>query len=186
MAAGSTYSKAVFSNVSATSSQQALLPETMKVPTRAQVAFISGHMDITPEQFIKHYHDLLDSALAQDHHFVMGDAKGVDASALAYLLAQKDIYPNILQRITVHLSRPGQLAMYQAMGVRTVCTSERYDKRNPRARHLNRDVGMTQASDYDILWVRTEAEAKAFYGQKWRARVSGTELNRLRRLEMAR
>lgn len=71
------------------------------------------------------------------------------------------------------------------MGVRTVCIdNERHDKRDPRARYVKRDAGMTQASDYDILWARTEGEERALYGRKWRARVSATELNRLRRLEM--
>lgn len=45
---------------------------------------------------------------------------------------------------------------------------------------------MTMASDYDILWARTDEEAKLLYGAKWRAdRVSATELNRRRRLEVA-
>ncbi len=159
-------------------------PTTKPAPSRTPTAFISGHMEITPQEFTQHYEPRLHDALALGHHFVIGDAKGVDASALAYLLAQEHNYPDVQQRITVHVSRPGQLGRYQAMGVRTVCTTERYDKRDPRARHLNRDAGMTQASDYDILWARTEREEKAMYGGKWRPRVSATELNRLRRLEM--
>ena len=70
------------------------------------------------------------------------------------------------------------------MGVRTECEYERYDKENPRARHLNRDARMTRASDYDILWARTEDEERELYGERWRPRVSATEMNRLRRLEV--
>lgn len=162
---------------------QPLVPVGEIMNSRAQIAFVSGHMDITPQQLVQHYLPRLDDALAQGHFFVIGDAKGVDASALDYLLSQSDKYPNIRQRITVHLSRPGRLSEYQAMGVRTECTSERYDKKDPRAKHLNRDARLTQASDYDILWARTEAEEKALYGQKWRPRMSATEMNRLRRLE---
>jgi hypothetical protein len=44
---------------------------------------------------------------------------------------------------------------------------------------------MTRASDYDILWARSEEEARKRYGDKYRTRVSATELNRLRRLELA-
>lgn len=40
---------------------------------------------------------------------------------------------------------------------------------------------MTLNSDYDILWVRSEDESRAFYGTKWRPRISATELNRQRR-----
>ena len=169
-------------SASATTSQPSV-PVGKTIDSGALIAFVSGHMDITPEQLAQHYLPRLDKALAQGHLFVIGDAKGVDASALAYLLSQSDKYPDIRQRITVHLSRPQRLSEYQVMGVRTECTSERYDKKDPRARHLNRDARMTQASEYDILWARTEAEEKVFYGQKWRPRMSATEMNRLRRLE---
>ena len=45
---------------------------------------------------------------------------------------------------------------------------------------------MTAASTYDILFVRSDEDNKALYGAKWRPRVSATELNRLRRAELAR
>ena len=61
--------------------------------------------------------------------------------------------------------------------MQTICNWERYNRKDPRARHLNRDAGMTQASDYDILWAITEADEKAWYGQKWRLRVSAMEMN---------
>ena len=152
--------------------------------TNPRIAFISGHMDITLLQFSTHYEPRLDSALSLGHHFVIGDAKGVDASALTYLLAQSDRYPDVRQHITVHVSRPGQLSKFQAMGVRTECSDERCDRREPRKRHLDRDARMTRASDYDILWTRSENEEREFYGERWRARVSATEMNRLRRVEM--
>ena len=160
--------------------------ETISRPKRypPQIAFVSGHMNLTPQQLSEHYFPRLDEALAQGHHFVIGDAAGLDTSALTYLLAQIDKYPDIKQRITVHISRPSQIDKYQSMGMHTECVSEKYQKGDPRARHLNRDARMTRASNYDILWVRTEAEERALYGQKWRPRVSATEMNRLRRLEV--
>ena len=50
-----------------------------------------------------------------------------------------------------------------------------------RQRHLDRDARMTAASDFDILYVRTDEEARGFYGEKWRKRISATEMNRDRR-----
>ncbi|KAL6718004.1 hypothetical protein ACLMJK_004089 [Lecanora helva] len=164
---------------------QSIQPLDSEVVTKPQIAFISGHMDITPEQFLQHYQPRLDLALSQGHHFVIGDAKGLDGTALTYLLEQRGKYPDVHQRITVHASRPGQVRWYQDLGVGVECTPEKYDKKSPRARHLNRDARMTRASDYDILWARTELEEKALYGDKWRPRVSATELNRRRRLELA-
>lgn len=49
---------------------------------------------------------------------------------------------------------------------------------------LQRDVRMVRASDYDILWTRSENDARKLYGDKYRSRVSATELNSLQRLEV--
>ena len=141
-------------------------PSPQFLITNPRIAFISGHMDITLLQFSTHYEPRLDSALSLGQHFVIGDA-----NALTYLLAQSDRYPDVRQHITVHVSRPGQLSKVQAMGVRTECSDERCDRREPRKRHLDRDAGMTRASDYDILWARSEDEEREFYGERWRARV---------------
>ena len=43
---------------------------------------------------------------------------------------------------------------------------------------------MTAVSDYDILYVRSEAESRQLYGPKYRPRVSGTEMNRMRRAKL--
>ena len=54
----------------------------------------------------------------------------------------------------------------------------RYGRDARRYRHVQRDAAMTAASDYDILYVRTEAESRAIYGARYRPRVSATEMNR--------
>lgn len=84
----------------------------------------------------------------------------------------------------MRVSRPGQVGTHQTMGLRTECAFERYDIRNPSARHLKRGARITQALDYDIIWARSEADEKTLYGEKWRPRVSAIELNKLRRLEI--
>lgn len=53
--------------------------------------------------------------------------------------------------------------------------------------HTERDAVMTQASDYDILWVRPDDETKDLYGKKYRVgRVSGTHKNKDRREQQAK
>ncbi|MCJ1389910.1 hypothetical protein MMC18_002767 [Xylographa bjoerkii] len=144
-------------------------------------------MDLTPHQFQAYYHSQLDAALAKGHHFVVGDAKGVDADSLDYVLspANRERHPDVAARITVYCSRPRNVHLFEKLGVRVECAEEKHDQKNRRARHLNRDAVMTKASDYDILWARTDAEAKELYGAKWRAdRISATELNRRRRVEV--
>ncbi len=153
----------------------------MSASTPPKIAFISGHLDLLPSQFSIHYSPHITQAISDGHHFVLGDALGTDTQALSYLLSQPSFDP---QRATVHVSRPGNLAKLQVMGVKTVLSEGRYDKRNPRGRHLERDKGMTGCSDYDILWVRSEDESRALYGAKYRPRVSATEMNRLRRIEI--
>lgn len=50
--------------------------------------------------------------------------------------------------------------------------------------HTERDAAMTAASDYDILHYLSEEECRLLYGKKYNSRVSGTQKNEMRRLEM--
>lgn len=52
------------------------------------VYFISGHLDLTEEEFITHYIPKIDAALQskQNIAFVVGDARGCDSRAQKYLL----------------------------------------------------------------------------------------------------
>jgi TorA maturation chaperone TorD len=60
---------------------------------------------------------------------------------------------------------------------------EGYNTRIIEGYHTDRDAAMTETSDYDILWVRGDAETAALYGSKYRpGRVSGTQKNKERRL----
>ena len=158
-------------------------------------AFISGHIDLTDELFQMHYAPAIDVALAEGHQFIIGDALGVDSMALAYILARGG--PEVVPRITVFPSRPHNIEKLRLRGIKVSVPDHQQaqELKQPRQahkgrdasrlHHLARDAQMTAASDYDILYVRTDEEAKALYGAKWRPRVSGTELNRRRRLELA-
>ncbi|KAJ6617555.1 hypothetical protein B0H10DRAFT_2218493 [Mycena sp. CBHHK59/15] len=159
----------------AASSLLSATPETCPaVAAKSQVAFISGPLAPTPTYFVDHYAPRLDAAIAQGHAFVLGPSRGIDALALAYL-RQHDV-PAV--HITVYLSqREAALApRLRAQGVAAVVAGRG---------HTERDATMTAASDYDILRYQTEAECRALYGSKYRARVSGTQLNEIRRQEAA-
>lgn len=99
--------------------------------------FISGHRNITEEEFIKHYEPVLWNKINEsDVSFVVGDCVGADDMAQKYL---------------------------KSMGVKEVTVYHMFD--NPRHNagftlvggfnsDVERDSAMTKASDADIAWVR--------------------------------
>ncbi|KAJ6551633.1 hypothetical protein B0H19DRAFT_1264285 [Mycena capillaripes] len=142
------------------------------IPTPAHIAFISGPLAPPPTYFAEHYTSKLDAAISDGHAFVVGPSRGVDAFTLAYLL-QRGVPP---QRVTVFLSQSERARQreFVSQGLAVVVTGRG---------HTERDAAMTAASTYDILRYQTEAECRALYGRKYRARVSGTQLNEIRRKE---
>ena len=163
------------------------------------IALISGHTDLSEADFSRHYRLQLISALDQGHHFILGDAAGADAFALTYLLSPAVVlaHPDVKERITIYLSRKASIDRLQSQGLKVVPPDDRRlqaqqtdvvvskkGRDSRRWHHVQRDAAMTTASDYDILYVRTEEESRKLYGAKYRPRVSATELNRLRRIEV--
>jgi len=167
-----------------------------KSASMPRIAMISGHIDISQADFATYYIPAIDLAISRGDRFILGDAQGTDTLALNYLLQHGG--PVIKHRITIYPSRPYNVAKFEDMGITTstdppednavasghsVRGKGRRHGEEARTRHLQRDARMTRASDYDILWTRSEEEARKLYGDKYRSRVSATELNRLRRLE---
>ena len=120
--------------------------------------FISGHRDITEQEFEINYKLAIDSVLSTnpDARFVIGDYQGVDIMAQNYLLDQIGIGP---ERVTVY-------HMFDS-------------PRNKNEKVVNlyggfksdeeRDSAMTKASAHDIAFVRDHTK------------ISGTATNILRR-----
>jgi hypothetical protein len=145
-------------------------------PNRPRTVFISGPLTPTTTYFAEHYAARVDAAIDQGHSFVLGPSAGIDTIALAYL-KHRGVSPS---RITVFLSESeGELPQWQKF--RTVLLSYGLGVVVAGRGHTERDAAMTVASDYDILRYQTEAECRAMYGSKYRARVSGTQLNEIRR-----
>jgi len=138
-----------------------------------KIYFISGHLDLSPELFIKHYLNQLHEAINSGGKFIMGDAKGVDLMAQEYLLEQSVGF----DRITVY---------HMHNKPRNLVSSE-IQTRGGFESDEERDKQMTLDSDLDIAYVRTDEENKKLYGKKYRAgRISGTEKNLIRRKELNR
>ena len=103
--------------------------------------FVSGHRNITEEEFVEHYEPMLWDALnEEDSSFVVGDCRGVDNLSQKYL---------------------------RAMGVKEVKVYHMFEE--PRygngletvggfVSDIDRDSAMTDVSDVDIAWVRPGCE----------------------------
>lgn len=103
------------------------------------IYFISGHLDLTKEEFYIHYSQLLREAACSGAKFIVGDASGADNMAqefLAELFADVTVY---------HMfDRPRHNHGFETIG------GFKSDK--------ERDEAMTNNSDADIAWVRMGRE----------------------------
>lgn len=120
-----------------------------------RVIFISGHMNLTPEEFAQHYEARIRSAVEDGARFIVGDAPGCDEMA-QQLLHDLGVAP---ARVTVHhmfVAPRRHVGTFPMMGG---FTSDE-----------ERDQAMTKASTEDLAWVKR--------------RKSGTEKNLLRRIEV--
>ena len=120
-----------------------------------RIYFISGHRDITQEEFDKYYLEILDK-VAEDASatFVVGDYEGVDFMAQQALAEM--VSPN---RVTVYhmFDKPRHLA------------SDKFNLKGGYKNDIDRDSAMTRESTDDIAWIRKGKE------------TSGTAQNILRR-----
>ena len=101
--------------------------------------FVSGHLDLSQEEFDAHYRPPIDSALAHGDSFVVGDARGTDTLTQNYLFGKTEAV------VVYHMfTLPRNNAGFKARG--GFQTDE------------ERHVQMTADSDADIAWVRPGRE----------------------------
>jgi hypothetical protein len=120
-----------------------------------KTAFISGHLSLSEEEFTTHYIPEIDKAIKAGHFFVVGDAPGADCMAQRYLWKHCEHH-----RIMVYHAFAGARHTH---GFKTV---GRFPSQTAK------DAAMTQASYYDIAWIRKGKE------------ISGTARNIQRRQQM--
>lgn len=104
------------------------------------IAFISGHLDLSPDEFAEHYRPLIDAALAAGATFVVADARGADALAQAYLAERR------AQAVVYHMFE----APRHNLGGFPTAGGFQSD--------AERDAALTRASTVDIAWVRPGRE----------------------------
>ena len=104
-----------------------------------KVCFISGHLDITAEEFRQHYVPSIDKLHSAGYSFVVGDARGTDT------IAQEYLWKLGADVIVYHMfdSPRNNYGFKTAGGF---------------ASDNERDKAMTAASSVDIAWVRPGRE----------------------------
>jgi len=108
-----------------------------------KTAFISGHLDLTEDEFREHYITKISLALVSYHKFVIGDARGADLMAQMYL-------NNIL-------CYAGDMTIYH-MFEKPRNNIGDFPTQGGFKSDEERDAAMTAASDYDIAWIRPGRE----------------------------
>lgn len=137
--------------------------------------FISGHRNISEENFDKYYardlsliegkyqydkaHAMRNKTTYIEPHYVLGDYEGVDTMAQNFLSYALNVDPH---RITIYYM--GNTPMN--------CADEKYNRKFGFLTDNERDEAMTNDSDEDIAYITDET--------KW----SGTGQNILRRYKM--
>ena len=130
------------------------------------IYFVSGHLDLSTNEFDKHYRAQIKDAVLRGSSFVVGDARGCDTMA---------------QRLLVELKAAERVVVFHMCGSPRNCVSAHFGRKGGFATDGKRDAAMTECSDADIAWFRSVEEQKEKYGKKYRKRKSGTQKNVERR-----
>jgi hypothetical protein len=134
------------------------------------IVMISGHLDISQEDWETHYKQEIDDAIETGASFLLGDARGTDQMSAEYL------ENNNIPRDRVTIYHLGDNPRYDTP----------FPTRGGYKTLTQRDAAMTLASHRDIAWVRSAEESKKLYGAKYNPRrVSGTQKNLNRRQRMS-
>jgi hypothetical protein len=152
--------------------------EATPAPIQSRRAFVSGPLEPPPDYFNKHYIPRLLAALSTSDSFLIGPSRGIDSLTLSFLRSKNCDPARLNVYFTTseyHKTRVGLRKELESAGIRAVAAG-----RN----HTERDEAMTKASDYDILRYLTKQECMELFGENYRERVSGTELNEMRRVAL--
>lgn len=117
--------------------------------------FVSGHRDITEEEFNKHYVPLLVEILNSNRYasFVVGDCKGVDKMAMDFLsnaAKNGNIKLTIYHMFDSPRVTPGDIPIKY---IDTIFNGSVKFK-GGYTTDLERDTAMTNDSHVDVAWIR--------------------------------
>lgn len=130
------------------------------------IYFISGHRDLTEDEFLDHYIPMICRVVVNHKihqttcSFVVGDYEGADTMAQTFLGELIEL--DLIRKSTVTIFHMGKVPMNNPKHLNTI---------DEFSSDVERDTAMTNISQEDILWVREGKED------------SGTDQNKKRRSE---
>ena len=123
--------------------------------------FISGHSDVTKEEFAKYYIPKILNGIKEKANFIMGDFIGVDTMAIEFLHNFVENNSNFTAtQVTIYHKKE-----------KLECNFFNFNTKGGFSGIKDRDIAMTNNSTHDILWIR-EGKEKSY-----------TAMNKLRRLD---
>ncbi len=131
---------------------------------------ISGHGDVTEDEFNAHYKSRLESAIKMNSKFIVGDFRGCDVMSVKFLLANGVDSTNIT---IYHMSKKPRKYFDEI-----IKTNKNINLQGGFKSDEERDGQMTNDSEEDILWIRKDINMPGYDSTY----ISGTERNYLRRI----
>lgn len=117
--------------------------------------FVSGHRDITEEEFNKHYVPLLVEILNSNRYasFVVGDCKGVDKMAMDFL---SNAAKNGNIKLTIYHMFDSPRVTPSDIPIKYIDTifNGSVKFKGGYTTDLERDTAMTNDSHVDVAWIR--------------------------------
>lgn len=126
----------------------------------SKTVMVSGHTDLTEEEFNKYYKPYLDEYINQQYSFVVGGASGCDEMTQKYL-SNKDVSVTVYDKGT-------QKNVYD----------DSYQHVNGFESYPLRDKAMTENSDLDLAFPRQKGGAGSGTWANILRRKYGDELSR--------
>lgn len=108
--------------------------------TTVNIGYVSGHLDLSEEEFAAHYVPKLVEAVARGCRFVVGDARGADLLFQRYAQAQ-GLSVTVFHMFAGPRNNVGGFPVVGGF-----------------ATDAARDEAMTAASGFDVAWVRPGRE----------------------------
>ena len=132
----------------------------------SKIGFISGHRDVTEEEFAAHYTPLIANAVMSGATFVVGDYVGVDDMA---------------QKLLVSMGVDNAMVFHMHESPRNF--EEGLQKVGGFLSDVDRDFAMTLTSDFDIAWVRDGKEGSGTAQNIERRRLVETGITDIKEIE---
>lgn len=137
-----------------------------------KTCFISGHLDLSQEEFNNYYAEKIYKAIKENCNFVIGDARGADSYAqklLSSYMSKED--SSLYDRVTIYHMKEKPRNNFGNFKTKGGFNDDE-----------ERDSQMTKDSTEDILWIRPPEQQKKKLGNKYNPHhISGTAKNMMRR-----